>query len=104
MGVKYDEEKPRMDLVLREVPNALSGLATALGYGAEKYGIGNWLEVEDGKNRYAAALLRHLTAHYAGESYDAESGISHLACVMVNASFLYELEVRDGKQKRLPTR
>lgn len=94
LGKKLDTGKPRMDLVLREVPNVLGGLAMALGYGAEKYGVGNWLEVEDAKNRYTAALLRHLVSHHLGEHDDDESGISHLACALVNIAFLYELEVR----------
>lgn len=82
-----------MDLVLREVPHAMEGLAKGLTYGAEKYSVGNWVRVEDAKNRYTAALLRHLSAHYAGEHDDAESGISHLALVLVNAAFIHELEV-----------
>lgn len=95
-GVKLDTGKPRMDLVLREVPHVLSGLAMGLGHGAEKYGVGNWLEVADGKHRYTAALLRHLTDYYSGELNDPESGLSHLSHALVNVAFLYELEVRSG--------
>lgn len=91
-GVKYDNDKPRMDLLVSEVPVALESVAKALTLGAEKYPPNNWQRVPDGSSRYTAALLRHLTAYGKGEKVDPESGLSHLAHVATNALFILELE------------
>lgn len=91
-GVKYDNDKPRMDLLVSEVPVALESVAKALTLGAEKYPPNNWQRVPDGSSRYTAALLRHLTAYHKGEKVDPESGLSHLAHVATNAMFILELE------------
>lgn len=94
-GIKYDTGKTDMGLLFREVPYALEGASKALQLGSGKYGIGNWLKVEDGNNRYLSALVRHLTAYHQGELLDKESGLSHLAHVAVNALFILDLETRN---------
>lgn len=94
-GIKYDTGKNDMGLLFREVPYALEELSKALQMGSEKYGVGNWLKVEDGNNRYLSALVRHLTAYHQGELLDKESGLSHLAHVAVNALFILDLETRN---------
>ena len=38
-GLKFDSEKPRMDLL---PPKAIFEVAKVLGFGAEKYGPENW--------------------------------------------------------------
>jgi len=74
-GYKYDEGKPRMDLI---APEHLFALAMVLGYGAKKYADRNW---EEGMNwsRVFAAMQRHLWKFWAGETLDEESGLPHLA-------------------------
>lgn len=74
-GRKYDEDKPRMDLI---APEHLFALAMVLGYGAKKYADRNW---EEGMNwsRVFAAMQRHLWKFWAGEEFDDESGLPHLA-------------------------
>ena len=91
-GVKYDAGKTDMGLLFIEVPRALEEASKALQLGSEKYGVGNWMRVENGNPRYLSALVRHLTAYYQGEKHDKESGLSHLAHVATNALFLLDLE------------
>lgn len=91
-GVKNDQDKPHMNLLLQEVPNALVEVSKALRMGEEKYGRGNWRIVESKEDRYLAALMRHLVAIHQGEKNDPESGLSHLAHVAVNALFLLDSE------------
>jgi hypothetical protein len=73
-GVKYDQEKPRMDLL---DPLALEGLAQVLTFGAKKYATHNW---RGGLtySRLIAASLRHTYAILRGEDVDSESGLPHV--------------------------
>lgn len=93
-GMKYDGDKPRMDLLLTGCPNALEQVSQILTFGAKKYAAHSWQTVPQGEDRYLAALLRHLTAHGKGELNDPESGMSHLAHAACNALFILELEAR----------
>lgn len=93
-GMKFDCDKPRMDLLLTGCPNALEQVSAILTFGAQKYAAHSWQTVPQGKERYLAALLRHLTAHGKGEVNDPESGMSHLAHAACNALFILELEMR----------
>lgn len=93
-GMKYDDGKPRMDLLLSGCPNALEQVSQILTFGAKKYAAHSWQTVPQGEDRYLAALLRHLTAHSKGEKNDPESGMSHLAHAACNALFILELEAR----------
>lgn len=97
-GVKHDQDKPHMNLLFQEVPNALVEVAKALRMGELKYGRENWKKVENLEDRYLAAMLRHLVAIQMGEKQDKESGLSHLAHVVVNAMFLLDYEVRSEKE------
>jgi hypothetical protein len=84
-GVKADAGKP--DYSLLELKN-LEGMVQVLTFGAEKYSRDNWKKVPDGKNRYFAALQRHLAAWQNGEKEDPESGMSHLDHALCNLYFL----------------
>lgn len=84
-GKKYDSGKPRYDLI---PPVVLEQLAAVLGHGAAKYGANNWQSVTPFNDRYYAAAMRHLQADRAGEVYDEESGLPHLAHALANVSFL----------------
>lgn len=86
-GTKYDQEKPRLDLL---DPDAMEGLAKVLTFGAKKYDAHNW---RNGivYSRLMAALHRHLLAIQRGEDFDAESGlphIDHLGCCWMFLSSL----------------
>lgn len=92
--MKFDQDKPRMDLLLDGCPGALEAVASILTFGAKKYADHSWQGVEGADRRYKAALLRHLTAHAKGEKNDPESGMPHLAHAACNALFILELELR----------
>lgn len=71
---------------------AMNGLVSVLTFGARKYSANGWRTVPNAKERYTAALLRHLYALNAGESVDSESGLRHVDHLLCNAAFLAELE------------
>ena len=73
-AVKFDGEKPRMDLL---DPLALEGLAKVLTFGAQKYAAHNWRKGL-ANTRLIAAMLRHLFAIMRGEDIDPESGLPHI--------------------------
>ena len=89
VGKKYDQEKPRFDLI---PPTAEEMLARVLTFGAKKYAPNNWMLVEDASNRYIAAALRHINAHRKGNYFDDETGEPHLAHAMCCLAFILELE------------
>ena len=73
-GTKYDSDKLRMDLV---PVSSMKAMARGFGYGAAKYEAWNWAKGIS-YSRIYAALQRHLTAWWAGEDVDSESGLCHL--------------------------
>lgn len=78
-GLKYDNNKPRMDLLDW---TALEGVARVLTFGAQKYEANNWRKGLE-YSRVMGAMLRHLAAIQRGEDIDPESGephIDHLGC------------------------
>lgn len=73
-GTKYDADKPRMDLI---DPDAITGLASVLTFGAQKYAAHNWRQGIS-NSRLIAAMLRHLFAIMRGEYIDPESKLPHI--------------------------
>lgn len=89
-GKKYDEEKPRTDLL----PTApLLAIAEVLGFGAKKYDAHNW-RGGIAYSRLIGAAMRHLLAYNDGEDKDPESGLSHLAHLGCCVVFLLEQEAK----------
>jgi hypothetical protein len=88
IGVKYDREKLRVDLV---PVSAIRALAQVLTDGARKYGERNWEKGLEWNRPYAAAQ-RHLLAWWNGETYDLESGHNHLWHALCELAFLVEFE------------
>ena len=68
--------------------------------GAEKYGENCWQGLENGYQRYKAALLRHLVAYEKGESYDPETGCHHLAQVAWNAIAILYFAIKSNEYKQ----
>jgi len=93
-GVKQDNEKLMMNLLPFE---SLEAVAEVLTFGAKKYSPDNWKYVNDGMERYEAALLRHLTAHKKGEIIDPDSQCTHLACMACSALFLVWFQIKNGE-------
>jgi len=84
IGAKFDNEKPRWDLLpMKEVEE----IVKVMTFGAKKYKANNWKLVEP-KDRYFAALMRHLVAWKEGEELDPDSKYHHLAHVGCNLLFL----------------
>lgn len=93
-GIKFDTEKPRMDMVLGNFPRALYAVSEVGTYGANKYTDNGWEEVDNGIERYLSAMLRHYFAYKKGEVFDRESELSHLAHMAWNALVVLELQER----------
>jgi hypothetical protein len=87
-GTKFDQEKPRMDLLSTE---ALIQISKVLGEGATKYSPQNWRKGL-AWSRVLGAAMRHLTAFNGGEDKDPETGLSHLAHLGCCTMFLLEYE------------
>lgn len=87
-GTKYDNEKPRMDLLDADF---LEGVAEVLTFGANKYAAHNWRKGIN-VSRLIAATYRHLGAINKGEDVDKESNLPHVyhasCCLMFLANML----------------
>ena|SRR6218665_2272260 len=97
-GVKLDDDKLRLDLV---PPSLIIGVGEVLTFGAKKYTPNGWQHVPDAKQRYEAALMRHLMSYKAGEELDFESGLSHLKHLLTNAAFLLWFEEKEKMEIEL---
>ena len=93
-GLKYDSEKPKMNLL---PPKAIVEISKVLTFGAEKYDAENWRKLDDLQNRYTAGALRHIFAHMDGEKDDPESNISHLAHALCCLLFKLEIELENAQ-------
>ena len=94
VGVKYDQGKPRPDLILGAMARAVLEVSKVAAFGAEKYSDDNWILVDQKVKRYRDAKGRHMLLG-AIESTDSESGLSHLAHEAWNALALLEIHLRD---------
>jgi hypothetical protein len=103
VGVKYDQNKPRMDLLDWD---ALGGLAAVLTFGANKYAAHNWRNGIS-YSRITAAMLRHLAAIQQGEDVDPESGLPHIdhlgCCWMFLSNFMKNRPDLDDRYKHVNT-
>ena len=86
---KKDHGKRMWDLLPWQPVKQIVEIMT---FGAEKYGPNTWQGIEDGKNRYFAAMMRHIMAWWEGEKIDPESGKSHLSHAACCLLFLMWLE------------
>lgn len=90
-GVKLDDGKPRLDLVLGDFSMALWLVGLVGTFGANKYSDSGWQYVDDGIERYSSAMLRHYLKHKSGERLDEESDQLHLAHMAWNALAVLQL-------------
>lgn len=97
VGAKADGAKVRLDLL---PPGAMVEIAKTLTFGAQKYAAWNWSKGLK-NSRLFAATLRHLFLWWAGETYDKESGLHHLAhagfgiLVMLENSLMNRIDLDD---------
>lgn len=94
-GLKYDQEKPRLDLLINDMPLALEEIAAVLTYGANKYAPGNWMHVDNAEDRYLAAQMRHELSYARGNEVDGETHLHELAHSACCALFRLELALRN---------
>lgn len=91
IGLKFDGAKPRMTLLPWR---ALAEVAFVQMFGAIKYGVGNWMSLDDAEDRYMASTMRHLGAAADGDEFDVESGLPHVAHAACGALFALAFWVR----------
>lgn len=78
----FKDHKLRWDLLPLE---EIEDIVKVYTFGAEKYAPNSWQHLENGYDRYRAALLRHMNCVEKGELYDKESGLLHTSHIMWNA-------------------
>ena len=84
-GVKHDSGKPRFSLLpLKQIETVVA----VLEFGARKYAPGNWQKVENPRDRYFDAAMRHVFAWRNGEKLDPETQLPHLAHAVCCLLFL----------------
>ena len=97
---KADGGKPNWFLLMsgKGCAAALAGVVRVLSFavrpvaeGGKGYTEHSWRQVPNARERYEAALYRHLNKIALGELVDDESGESHWDHVTTNALFLSEL-------------
>lgn len=91
----FQDGKLRWDLLPLEEIEDIVKLYTA---GSIKYGDNNWQGLENGYQRYKAAMLRHLLEYEKGNKIDEETKVNHLAAVAWNAIAMLYLD-KHGKGK-----
>lgn len=77
-SVKNDiiDDKLRWDLLPME---EIEDIVRVYHAGAKKYGPNTWQDLDDGFERYRAAMFRHLMEYMKGERVDSDTGCFHLA-------------------------
>lgn len=95
-GKKNDrkDDKTRWELMPLD---CLEDVARVYTEGAKKYGDNNWQNLENGYQRYKAALFRHLCEFEKGIEFDPETGCRHLAQVCWNSLSLLWLSKHSMK-------
>lgn len=81
-GGRFDQEKVRFDLL---EPHAIKELAKVFTFGAHKYADNNWIKYGMDWSRVIGSLERHVNAFKAGQDYDEETGLPHMAHAAWNA-------------------
>lgn len=98
-GLKNDfkDGKLRWDLLPLE---EIEDIVKVYTEGAKKYSDNSWQNLDNGYQRYKAALLRHLVEYEKGTKIDEDTGCQHLAQVAWNAVALLWLD-KHGKGKTI---
>jgi hypothetical protein len=100
VGVKFDTDKARYDLIPPEIEEAV---AKVLTFGATKYGARNW-ELGMDWGRPYAALRRHMAAWWSGEEKDPETGMPHTWHAACCIAFIVAFEARGIGTDDRPTK
>ena len=90
MSIKNDRKDKKLMWELLPLED-IEDVVKVYTEGANKYGVNTWQNLENGYNRYKAALFRHLLEYEKGSEYDEETGCRHLAQVVWNAIALLHI-------------
>jgi len=96
-GTKDDGGKLRWSLVPW---SAMASVVDVLTYGATKYAPDNWKKVDNWRERYTDAAMRHMVDYMNGTKLDdgpKGSGRSHLAHAMCCLLFLEWFEQQEAE-------
>lgn len=93
----FKDGKLRWDLLPLDL---IEKIVEVYHFGARKYAPNTWKQLEDGENRYRAALLRHLVEHQKGNLRDEESGLLHTQHLCWNAIALLHFALEKEKRYR----
>ena len=97
----FKDHKLRWDLLpLEEVEDIVKVFTS----GSIKYGDNTWQGLENGYQRYKAAMFRHLLEYEKGTEFDEETGCRHLAQVAWNAISMLYLSKRKDTVNNLKTK
>lgn len=98
-GKKFDEDKPMFATFYPDMAIAVEAFTAVATHGAKKYNedreIPNWSVLPDAVPRIKNSMMRHIHKYLTGEDMDIESGQSHLAHIIWNASILLNLEKKN---------
>ena len=97
-GIKNDfkDDKLRWDLLPLE---EIEDIVKVYHQGAKKYADNSWQNLDNGYQRYKAAMFRHLIEYEKGNDIDEETGCRHLAQVAWNAiAMLYFSKHKEDKK------
>lgn len=94
MSKKNDQDKLPYHLLPFD---SIDKIVEVQKFGIAKYGANTWQKVPNGKKRYIAAALRHISKFNQGERFDSESNLNHLA--HATCSLIYALHI-DNKYLR----
>lgn len=76
------DNKLRWDLLPLDL---IEKIVEVFSFGAKKYTPNTWQNLDNGYDRYKAAMLRHIVAYEKGEDRDEESGLHPLSHAAWNA-------------------
>lgn len=97
-GKKNDRQDGKLMWELLPLP-LLEEVVKVYTAGAQKYGVNQWQNLDNGYQRYKAAMLRHLVEYEKGNSVDADTGCLHLAQVAWNALAMLYFSLKENKDE-----
>lgn len=100
-GKKNDQGKLPYELLPF---NVIDGIVEVQKFGAAKYGPNNWQTLKDGKKRYIAAALRHISAVQQGKRFDTDgegsSGLPHLHHALCSLMYAAWFDLRHQRRHK----
>lgn len=97
ISVKNDRKDGKLRWELLPL-STIKEIVKVYTFGANKYGANRWQNLDNGYERYKAALFRHMVAFEEGEITDKESGLHHLAHMAWNAIAMLYFAIKEGRK------